>query len=58
MTEFNINSTKKIQINNGLIEESYELPKDLQESNFKQSIKKANFDKINTKKLEEVISSK
>jgi hypothetical protein len=57
MTEFNINSTKKIQIKNGLIQESYELPKDLQESNFKQAIKKANFDKINTKKLEEVISS-
>lgn len=57
MTEFNINSTKKIQLNNGLIEESYELPKDLQESNFKKALKKANFDKINTKKLEETISN-
>ncbi len=56
MTEFNINSNKKILFNNGIIEESYALPKDLYESKFKQITEKINFDKTNTKKLEEIIS--
>lgn len=61
MTEFNINSNKKIQINNGVFEESFALPdskpKKLFKDKVKQTIKKANFDKENTKKLEEIISN-
>lgn len=58
MTEFNINLNKKIQINNGRIEESFVLPKSQPKKLFKDEFKKINFDKVNTKKLEEAISNK
>ncbi len=61
MTEFNINLNKKIQINNGIFEESFVLPnsqpKKLDKNKFNQTIKKVNFDKVNTKKLEVIISN-